>query len=255
MRANLLKRRLAEGRRVCGVLIDVNNADLVELVGHLGFDFALLDAQHGGLNPELARGLLRAADATSMTSLVRVPKNDASVILEYLDAGAGGIIVPNVAERADVDAAASAIKYPPAGRRGASSRSRAAGYGIPQTAAQYYAAANDEVLFLPLIEDLAALDHLDEICSAPGTDVVLAGPGDLSLSMGLPGGVRDPQVLAALERIRATAAKAGKPTMTIAGDAAQGRALYEQGFQGLIVGASALLAGAARDFLDGVKRG
>jgi len=124
MRTNQLKRKLGEGRSVCGVLLDVGNADLVELFGHLGFDFVLFDGQHGGVDPERARDLLRAADLTGLTGLVRVPRNDASVILRYLDAGAGGIVVPNIASGAEAEAAVAAMRYPPAGKRGASSRSR-----------------------------------------------------------------------------------------------------------------------------------
>jgi 2-keto-3-deoxy-L-rhamnonate aldolase RhmA len=93
VRTNSLKRKLAAGQQACGVLVEFHNPELVELFGHLGYDFVFLDGQHCGLNVEVARGLIRAADVTGMTSLVRVPRNDASVILEYLDAGAGGIIV------------------------------------------------------------------------------------------------------------------------------------------------------------------
>jgi 4-hydroxy-2-oxoheptanedioate aldolase len=99
MRANSLKARLRDGRRVVGVLLTIQSAELVELFGHLGYDFVFLDAQHGGLTLDSARELIRAAELTGMTPLVRVPRNDPSVILEYLDVGAGGIIVPTWRER------------------------------------------------------------------------------------------------------------------------------------------------------------
>jgi len=255
VRANALKRKLAEERRVCGVLVDVLSEDLVEVFGRVGFDFAVLDAQHGGVDPERARGLLRAAELPGLTTLVRVPRNDASEILRYLDAGAGGIIVPNVTTGTDVAQAVSAMKYPPEGRRGAAGRSRAAGYGLTQSAADWFAGANAEVLFMPLVEDPEALDHLPEICGAPGVDAVLAGPGDLSLAMGVPGGFGDPRVQAAVARIRAAAVAAGRPAITLATDARSGRALYAQGFQGLIVAPTSLLVAACRDSLDGVGRG
>ena len=254
MRANPLRQKLAAGRRVCGVLVDVNSEDLVEVFGHLGFDFAVLDAQHGGVDPERARGLFRAAELTGLATLVRVPRNDPSEILRYLDAGAGGIVVPNVMSGAEVAAAVSAMKYPPLGRRGAAGRSRAAGYGLRQSAAEYFAAANAEVLFMPLVEDPEALDHLPEICGASGVDAVLAGPGDLSLAMGVPGGFRDPRVQAAVERIRAAAVAARRPAITLAPDADAGRALYAQGFQGLIVAPTGLLVAACRDFLERIGR-
>jgi 2-keto-3-deoxy-L-rhamnonate aldolase RhmA len=114
--------------------------------------------------------------------------------------------------------------------------------------------ANEEVLLLPLVEDPGALPHLPAICGTRGVDVVLAGPGDLSLAMGIPGGVTDPRVLVAVEQIRAAAAVAGKPVMTVALDAAHGRALYVEGYQGLIVGVTAMLANTARDFLGQLGR-
>src|SRR5262249_54539415 len=137
MRPNRLKAKLREGRRAVGVLLTLQSAELVELFGHLGYDFVFLDAQHGGLTVETARDLIRAAELTGMTPLVRVPRNDPSVILEYLDVGAAGIIVPNIPSRATAEAAVQAIKYPPRGARGASTLSRAAFYGVTQPAADY----------------------------------------------------------------------------------------------------------------------
>ena len=254
MRTNSLKRKLQAGQRACGVLVELHSPELVELFGHLGYDFVFLDGQHCGLHVEAARGLIRAADLTGMTSLVRVPRNDASVILEYLDAGAGGIIVPNIASQDETTSAVAAMKYPPAGSRGGFGRSRAANYGITQTPEEYFTKTNDEVLFVPLLEDQSTLTHLPAICSTPGVDIVLTGPADMALSMGIPGGWKDPRVQAAVERIRAAAAAAGKPTMIVALDPADGRALYAQGFQLLIVSATSLLANSARGFLTELRR-
>ena len=254
MRKNALKGKLATGQRVCGVLLDFNNPELLELFGHLGYDFVFIDGQHSGLTVETARQLIRAADASGLSTLVRVARNDASVILEYLDMGAGGIIVPNITTRADVQAAVAATKYPPAGRRGGFGRSRAANYGVTQSQQEYFTLANDETLFVPLIEDEAALEHLAEICGAPGVDVVLIGPGDLALSMGMPGGWSAAPVQEAVERIRSAAAAAGKPAMIAALDAADGRKLYRQGFQALLVSAAAVIADAAGGFLRDVER-
>ena len=211
MRTNRLKRKLTAGQRVCGVILEFNYPDLVELYGHLGYDFVFLDGQHCGLNPELARGLIRAADLTGMTSVVRVPRNDPAVILEYLEIGAGAIVVPNISTRAEVAGAAAAMQYPPAGTRGGFGRSRAANYGLTQSQTDYFTKMNDELLFMALIEDQSALAHLSEICNTPGVHVVSIGPGDLALSMGIPGGWKDPRVLAAVDQILAAAKAAGKP--------------------------------------------
>lgn len=254
MRTNTLKRKLVAGKRACGMLVEFNCPDLVEIAGHLGYDFVFLDAQHCGLNPEAARGLIRAADVAGMTSIVRVPRNDPAVILEYLEVGAGGIIVPNIRNRAETEAMVAAMKYPPAGLRGGFGRSRASNYGITQSQVEHFTKTNDEVLCIPLIEDQDALPNLAAICGTPGVDIVLGGPGDMALSMGIPGGWKDPRVQAAVEQMRAAAQTAGKPAMLLALDAANGRALYVQGFQAIAVSACALFTIAARDFLQQVGR-
>ncbi len=254
MRTNTLKAKLRAGRRACGVLVEINHPDVVELVGHLGYDFVFLDGQHCGLNPELARNLIRAADLTGMTSLVRVPKNDPTVILEYLDAGAGGIIVPNIMNRAETEAMVAAMKYPPVGIRGGFGRSRAANYGITQTQVEYFTKANDEVLCIPLIEDEGALAHVKDIASTPGVDIVLTGPGDMALSMGIPGGWFDPRVQGGVGKVLAAAKEAGRPAMLVALNLGNARDLYAQGFQVIMATASGLLTASAKEFLHGCGR-
>jgi 2-keto-3-deoxy-L-rhamnonate aldolase RhmA len=253
MRANSLKAKLRDGRRVVGVLLTIQSAELVELFGHLGYDFVFLDAQHGGLTVESARELIRAAELTGMTPLVRVPRNDPSVILEYLDVGAGGIIVANVATRAAAEAAVQAIKYPPRGTRGASTMSRAAFYGVTQSPAEYLRRANEETMFLPIIEDREALDVLPDVVSVDGVDVVLVGPADLALSMGVPGGWSDPRVQAEVDRIARAARDAGRPAMIVALDPEDGRRLVERGFQALLVPSGNVIARAARAFLETLR--
>jgi 2-keto-3-deoxy-L-rhamnonate aldolase RhmA len=253
VRANALKAKLRAGQRVVGVLVTIQSPDLVELFGHLGYDFVFLDAQHGGITVETARELMRAADLTGMTPLVRVPANDPAVILEYLDAGAGGIIVPNVTSRAQAEAAVRAIKYWPEGTRGSFTASRAAFYGVGGSSAEYYRQANAETMFVPLVEDREALDALPGIVGVEGVDVVLIGPGDLALSMGIPGGWTDPRVQAAVDRIAAAARDAGRPTMIAALSVDDARQLVERGFQAILVVSGSLIAGAARNFREALR--
>lgn len=253
MRENALKAKLRAGQRVVGVLVTIQHADLVELFGHLGYDFAFLDAQHGGITVETGRELIRAAELTGMTALVRVPRNDPSVILEYLDAGAGGIIVPNVTNRAAAEAAVRAIKYAPRGARSAMTMSRAACYGVTQPAAEYLARANEETMFCPLLEDREVLDVLPEVVGVDAVDAVLVGPADLALSMGIPGGWNDPRVQTAVDRIVRAAHAAGRPVMLAALDPEDGRRLIEQGVQALLVLSGPLIANAARSVLQALR--
>jgi 4-hydroxy-2-oxoheptanedioate aldolase len=253
VRTNALKAKLQAGQQVVGVLVTIQDADFVELFGHLGYDFAFLDAQHGGLTVETGRELIRAAELTGMTPLVRVPRNDPSVILEYLDAGAGGIIVPNVASRADAEAAVRAVKYPPRGIRSAMSASRAALYGVAQSPREYFARADAETLVCPLLEDREVLDALPEVVGVDGVDIVLIGPADLALSMGIPGGWQDPRVQAEVDRIIRAARGARRPVMLVALDPEDGRRLVERGVQALLVVSGPLIANAARSFLEALR--
>lgn len=250
MRTNTLKAKLAAGEDVVGVLLTIQNAELVELFGHLGYDFVFIDAQHGGVGVETARELIRAAELTGMTPLVRVPRNEPSIILDYLEIGAGGIIVPNVMSRADAEAAVRAIKYAPVGNRGSMTMSRAAFYGVAYSGAEYMARANEETMFLPILEDREVLDVLPEVVGVEGVDAVLVGPGDLALSMGIPGGWSDPRVQDGVDQIVRAARAAGRPALIVPLDVEDGRRLRQRGFQGLIVISGTLIANAAREFLE-----
>lgn len=249
MRPNSLKAKLRAGRRAVGALITINSPELVETFGHLGYDFVFIDGQHGGLGVETARELIRAAELTGMTPLVRVRKNDAAEILEYLDQGAGGVIVPDVMSRADVEAAAKATRYPTRGVRGAMAMSRAAFYGVPQAGAAYYRQADEEILCCAIFENHAILGELDAAVRVPDLDVVVIGPGDLSMSMGIQNGWKDPRVQTEVTRIHAAARAAGKPAMIVALDHDDGRRLLAEGYQAILVVSGSMIVNAARDFL------
>jgi 2-keto-3-deoxy-L-rhamnonate aldolase RhmA len=253
VRPNGLKAKLRAGHRVVGALVTVNSPELVEMFGHLGYDFVFLDAQHAGLGVETARGLIRAAELTGMTPLVRVRKNDPAEILEYLDAGAGGVIVPDVTGRADAEAAARATKYPTRGTRGAMAMSRAAYYGVPGAGADYFRQADEETMCCPILENREVLGELDAVVAVPDLDVIVIGPGDLALSMGIPGGWRDARVQEAVGRIHRAARRAGKPTMIVALDHADGRRLVAEGYQALLVVTGPLIVDAGRAFLQALR--
>jgi 4-hydroxy-2-oxoheptanedioate aldolase len=131
--------------------------------------------------------------------------------------------------------------------------SRAAFYGLAQSGAEYMARANEETMFLPILEDREVLDVLPEVIEVDGVDAVLVGPGDLALSMGIPGGWSDPRVQNAVDHIVEAAGEAGKPAMIVPLSVEDGRRLRERGFRGLIVVSGTLIADAARDFLQGLR--
>jgi len=225
---------------------------LVEFCGHLGFEYVFIDGEHAGVGIETCQHLVRAAHGVGMGVVVRVPSHDPSVILGYLETGAFTIVVPHVNTPAQAAAAVAAGRYPPAGARGAGSASRAANYGLTQTAAEYFVRANTEVLIIPLIEDIRAVDNVRDILAVPGVEAIDIGPGDLAASVGFPGHPDHPEVTPRIARVISAAKSAGKLVGCDAGTPAGVRALAVQGVDFVMCNALKLLADAGRLFLSGV---
>lgn len=253
MRPNELRRKLQSGQPVVGCFVGYPSAETVELCGLLGFDFVMIDAEHGSMTTESAYHMVLAAEASGTTPLIRAPENNAAAILRHMDIGAAGVMVPQVNSAAEARAVVEAVKYHPHGRRGLGPV-RAAGFGVGATLRDYAAAANEETLVICQVEHIAAVEALPEILAVPGIDVLFVGPSDLAQSMGYPGQLDHPEVLAAIERVVATCAGHDVVLANIAGTAEQANRLIAQGFRMIGASASGLLAGASRRFLDEIAR-
>ncbi len=253
MLENRLKRKVAAGGVAYGVNLAWPCPDLIEFFGHLGFEWVFIDAEHGIIGRESCADLVRACHVTGMTPVVRVPENNVGTILGYLETGALGIIVPHINTAADARAAVDAVKYAPIGRRGAGSTTRAANYGLTQTPSEYFHQANEAVLVSALVEEIEGVNNLAEILAVEGVDIVGIGPGDLSMSMGLPGQPNHPAVRKLKEEGEAKILASGKPLNYVVGDAAGARAAAARGARIIFVGLTNLLGSAGRDFLNAVR--
>src|SRR5262245_49687199 len=182
MRANALKKKIADGVRcVCGWTA-IPSAFSAEISAAQGWDCVTLDMQHGSLDLNDVVPMLQAINAGSdATPMVRVPWNDPAYIMRVLDAGAYGIICPMINTKAEAEALVRAGRYPPLGER-SFGPFRAAQYG----GGDYWQHANQEVLLLAMIETRQAVSNLPEILSVKGLNGVYIGPSDLSLSMDKP---------------------------------------------------------------------
>jgi 4-hydroxy-2-oxoheptanedioate aldolase len=249
MRENALKHRIASGQAVVGTIPAFPCAELVEACGLLGFDFIFIDGEHDGVDPIQCRELVRAADAVGMPSVVRVPHNDPQTILGYLETGALSILAPHVNSAEEVLAGIQAVRYPPEGIRGAGSATRAANYGITQSGAEHFQFANSQTLFMPVLEEAVAFEHLDEMLKVPGLEVIVIGPGDLALSMGYPGRSDHPEVQHLIEEGFTKARQAGIAVGIAARDAASTRAMIDRGFQIIVTSSGAFFADAVRTFM------
>jgi 4-hydroxy-2-oxoheptanedioate aldolase len=197
-RPNDLKRRLRAGEVSLGCWLGLGSPAVAEVLAMAGYDFVMIDHEHG--QGTLADGLatLRAVQQTRCTALMRVPSNDPVYVKRALDLGVEGIMVPSIDTPEQALAAVDACHYPPRGVRGAAyGIVRAAGYG---TAPGYLEGAGDELLVLLQIESLRAVEALPEIAAVPGIDGLFLGPYDLSGSIGKLGRFDDPEVRALVDR-------------------------------------------------------
>lgn len=200
---------LKSGRTLKGIFIGMPAPALVEMAGHAGFDFVVIDNEHGNSTLESTEHMIRAAKAVNVIPVVRTLETD---ILHVLDLGASAIKIPGVNTAEKAKRIVHAAKYPPLGQRGAAFATRAAGFGFFGGEA-HVKASNEGTSVMVMIETAEALRNLDRILAVEGIDCAFVGPNDLSFSMGLPGQVNHPEVRAAVEgavkRIRASGLAAG----------------------------------------------
>ncbi|MFC4075645.1 HpcH/HpaI aldolase family protein [Salinithrix halophila] len=210
MRRNEMKRKLEVGEPVYGLFCTTPSPVHVEMVGHAGYDFVILDTEHTLVNPETLEHMIRAAEAVSLTPLVRVPEADPGAILRSLDAGAQGVVVPHVRRREDLEAALHAARYFPEGMRSLNG-GRVPGFFGEVSPQEYVKRANEETMVIPMIEDREGVEGIDEILSIPGISGVLEGAADLSQSLGIPWETRHPEVREAVMKVKEAANRHGVP--------------------------------------------
>jgi 4-hydroxy-2-oxoheptanedioate aldolase len=186
MRTNTTKAKLAEGKVVFGAIISRFAPDQVELFGALGYDFVMIDCEHGPMSLDEVEHMVRAAEVFGVTPITRIPNHADSTILQFLDRGVQGIIVPHVNTQEAAEAVARAARYYPEGHRGMGS-GRAHDYGVGVSREESTRWINDNLLVIPMIEETEAVDNLDGILKVPGADVLHVAASDLTQSMGYPG--------------------------------------------------------------------
>ena len=200
MRPNTMKQKLQAGQPVFGSMITFPSAPVVEMLGFLGYDWVLIDNEHGSITVDLAEDMIRAAEFAGTAPIVRPVGNRPEIIAPFLDRGAWGVQVPHVNTAAEARAAVSAVKYYPEGERGLFSRGRPADYGFSGSTPEYVADANRNTLVCLMLEEVEAIANIPELVQVPGVDVYFIGAGDLSQSMGYPGQQTHPEVQALVEQ-------------------------------------------------------
>lgn len=222
-----------------GTWLQMGSSQSVEIMGQAGFDWVILDTQHGGISEATLLPLLQALSATGTPSLVRVNWLDPALIMRAGDLGADGVVIPMVNTVEDAELAVRSIRYPPRGMR---SFGPLRNYFIGGEAKQ--------ALCLCMIETVEALANVEKIAAVPGLDGLLVGPADLALSMGLEftGPMRS-EVLDAIERVASVCRQRGLIAASVAMDTANLADQVNRGITSITLGADSLfmrLAAAAQ---------
>jgi len=251
--SNPFKARLkAQDDLLLGTWLMSGAPSTAEALGHLGFDFLVLDMEHVPVGITQTADLLRAIALTPAKALVRLPWNDPVTIKQVLDAGAQSIMLPFVQSADEARGAVAAAKYPPLGTRGVAAVHRSSGYGA---ASDYLHRANDETCVIVQLETPEALAALPEIAKIEGLDGVFIGPGDMAASMGYIGQIGNKEVLSVLADAAQRARGLGLPVGIVGSTPDMVHSFIEMGYSFAAIGSDmALMTARAREVLMALGR-
>ncbi len=249
---NRAKRKLKAGQPAYGVLSTSDDPQMAELFGLAGFDYYMLDAEHGLLDAAQVVNVIRACERVNMTPLVRIGPKDPKLVLQYLDAGMMGVMMPGLETSAEIKMLIDAVKYPPVGKRGMG-LTRASGYiAVGNEAVDYINFSNEQIMVIPQFEDAALIDRFEEMISQPGVDAVVIGPRDLSLNMGFPDGPNHPEVQDMIDQVIAICRKTGVAAGITAGSRADSAKQVARGATMILAIAQFVIASGSKEFLPEV---
>ena len=191
---------MRRGEPSIGSWMSMAHPSIAEILAMAGYDWIVIETEHTAIDVSEVLRLIIAIEQRGSVPLVRLAWNDPIQAKAVLDSGAAGVLVPMVNTKADAELAVSMTKYPPLGSRGVG-LARAQGYGINFDA--YVTNANADTLLLVQIEHREAVENIEQILSVTGIDGVFIGPYDLSLSLGIPGRLNHPDILAAKQKVLA----------------------------------------------------
>ena len=251
MRINTLKRKLNNGEATIGAFVNSPSPAMVETMGWLGFDFVIIDCEHCPMDYETTEHMIRAAELSDITPIVRIGMNIQQHIQRYMDAGAAGVLMPLINTGAEARAVVDAVKYPPVGKRGLFG-GRGSMSGL-QDIAEYVKEANRETFIAIQIETLEAIENQEEIINTEHADLIFLGPGDLSSVFGVHGQMRHPKVVEAIEELTPKIRAAGKHVGSIALDGDHARRWNEIGIKWLVSGTNRFFSVGSQAYLDEIR--
>lgn len=248
MKPNRLKTLLGQGKYAAGSWVSMCNPIGAEIMGMVGFDWLLVDMEHGAGDYQTLLSQLQAINAAGDTTvIVRVQWNDPVVVKRVLDIGAEGVMVPAIRSAEEARTAVGSIKYPPEGFRGIAGV-RASRFGQDPT---YIKEANGNVAMFLQIETREAVENAEEILSVPGIDVAFVGPNDLAADLGHTGDMAHQEVQAAIKKVEDVANAKGIVLGSVSRNWEQAKALVDKGYRAVsIMGDIPMLIQGAKGALE-----
>jgi len=249
---NKMKEKLLLGQPVFGVSVMIPSPQIVEMLGRLGYDWVLIDCEHGTISLETVELMVMAAEVSGITPIVRPAVNSSEEIMRVMDRGAMGVQVPHVNTALDAKRAVEAVKFYPQGIRGLAKGTRPAGYGFDLSMSDYVEKVNRETLVCVQLEEKEAIENVQEILQVEGVDVFFIGPSDLSQSMGYPGRKDVPEVEQAITNTLEAIRLAGKISGST-GSTADIKNYLNQGVQYIYTHLTTLMKNAKDNFYQTLK--
>lgn len=229
LKNNKIMQTIRSGGIPIGIQIRSRSSLVAELMGFCGFDFLYIENEHWLCDEETIESMIRVAQLTGMTPLVRIPSHDPQMISHFLDSGVMGVIVPHVDTSEQAKVLFEASKFPPIGHRGASYTSRASQYGIHCTNEEYMELSNRNTMLIPMIESVKGVNNIEAILDT-GINIIRIGLNDLRLDMGLRGKKDSKEFNDAVDHVISCAKKRNVPVGASAKRVEDVFKLVKQGF-------------------------
>jgi 4-hydroxy-2-oxoheptanedioate aldolase len=244
-----IRERVLAGETLLGSFLSIGSAMTAEIVASAGFDWILIDLEHGAGGEREVLGQLQAIEHTAASAVVRVESTVRQRVHRVLDLGAHGIMFPRIDTPEEARAAVAAMRYPPQGVRGVAFANRACGFGSRMK--EYMSAANTSLVGVLQIETETAVANAADIAAIDGVDVLFVGPSDLSHGMGILGQFDNPRFAGAVRGVAAAAAKHGKAAGILLPKPDDFTYYHDLGYRFLASGSDGVLLGnAARSLLN-----
>ena len=247
MYVNKAKEKIKNGLPALGYGLGEVSTNQVEIAGILGLDYILIDTEHSSLTPHLVEPLFIAAERRGIVPMVGIGNKCESEILKFLEAGAMGVLFPDVRNPEEVRQLLNYVKYAPEGERGMRSM-RTADWALTASREEIHKMANEQIMFMIAIESEEAVSKVEEIVSMEGVDGVYFGPNDYSVTIGIPGQKNDPRVLEARKKVVAACKKYNKAFCGAALKADDIQKMYDAGATMITVSSTAIVAGACKQY-------